>query len=137
MSKQKLDFGDDLSDAIEFALQVFLRNAGLARPRPGDEARADAQTQHRGRLPAVSLDLDGLANQAAAHRDLPVRLAADRHLAQLTREGTMDGPAGLRRQRTSVPLNHERKDRGAGEFPRHQRHRHWSETRAGEATATA
>ena len=75
MRKQELDLGNDLSEAIDFALQVFLRNASLGRPCLGEEARADAQTQHRGRLPAAPLQSNGLADQAAAGRDLSIGLA--------------------------------------------------------------
>src|SRR4029077_2234983 len=37
-------------------------------------------------------------------------------LGDLMRQRTMDGPAGLHRQRASVALNNDRQDRGSGEF---------------------
>ena len=80
---------------------------------------------------------DGLADQAAARRDLSIGLAADRHLAYLMRQRTMDGPTSLHRQRAAVPLNHERKDRGSGELLVVGIISLRLELDAGEATATA
>src|SRR5579871_2900782 len=83
--QQQLDLRKDLRYAIDFAQQIPMSNVLVARPDLRNEARADAQPQHRGGRLMLPLDANGLPKQTALGRDRLFRRIGREKIAAIAR----------------------------------------------------
>src|SRR5579871_6032944 len=114
--QQQLDFRNDACDAIDFAQQIPMGNLLVRRPGVRNQAGADAQPQHRrGRL-ALTLDANGLPNEAALGRDRLVRRIGRDKITAIARQRAMQKPALGGREQAAVTADGKREDRGMGEL---------------------